>query len=200
MATFHPFPRLPFELRAQIWEMSVEPRTVEVRIVYGNRHLQEGPRLLTFTPVPAILQTCREARSLGLYQRAFTELPINLARRYVWVNFEIDIISIGKSYFEGFEPVAPLIKRIKFERQRQDEVFFHWESRDIESFVNLREIHVVSVDGFWGWHGASKDHYWPCGNENVICFDPYENRVMRLLEMEELYDKLEEKEERQDSY
>lgn len=33
MSTFHPFPRLPLELRLAIWEMTVEPREVEVRIV-----------------------------------------------------------------------------------------------------------------------------------------------------------------------
>jgi hypothetical protein len=32
MATFHPFPRLPAELRIQIWEMTVEPRVVDVRL------------------------------------------------------------------------------------------------------------------------------------------------------------------------
>jgi hypothetical protein len=33
MSTFHPFPRLPLELRLAIWEMTVEPREVEVCIV-----------------------------------------------------------------------------------------------------------------------------------------------------------------------
>lgn len=32
-STFHPFPRLSSELRLAIWEMTVEPREVEVRIV-----------------------------------------------------------------------------------------------------------------------------------------------------------------------
>lgn len=33
MSTFHPFPRLPIELRLAIWEMTVEPCEVEGRIV-----------------------------------------------------------------------------------------------------------------------------------------------------------------------
>ncbi|KAF1937319.1 hypothetical protein EJ02DRAFT_515300 [Clathrospora elynae] len=41
MSTFHPFPRLPLELRLAIWEMTVEPREVEVRIV---RPTPEDPR------------------------------------------------------------------------------------------------------------------------------------------------------------
>ncbi len=33
MSTFLPFPRLPLEIRLAIWEMTVEPREVEIRIV-----------------------------------------------------------------------------------------------------------------------------------------------------------------------
>ena len=33
MSTFHPFPRLLLELRLTIWEMTVEPREVEIHIV-----------------------------------------------------------------------------------------------------------------------------------------------------------------------
>ncbi|KAJ4991799.1 hypothetical protein SVAN01_02649 [Stagonosporopsis vannaccii] len=33
MSTFYPFPRLPLELRLAIWDMTIEPREVEVRIV-----------------------------------------------------------------------------------------------------------------------------------------------------------------------
>lgn len=99
MATFHPFPRLPFELRAQIWEATVEPRTVEVFIRYKD----EIPRLVSTTPVPAPLQTCREARNLKLYRQEFSELLLQdqpeykgaVERRYVWLNLDIDTISIG---------------------------------------------------------------------------------------------------------
>ncbi|KAF1923282.1 uncharacterized protein M421DRAFT_425941 [Didymella exigua CBS 183.55] len=42
MSTFHPFPRLPLELRLAIWEMTVEPREVEVRIV-KPKPIPEGP-------------------------------------------------------------------------------------------------------------------------------------------------------------
>ncbi|KAH8161628.1 hypothetical protein CIB48_g6619 [Xylaria polymorpha] len=78
MAAFHPFPRLPAELRAQIWEMTVAPRIVEVRITYRASALSPDssstntatvPHLVSSTPVPAILQTCQEARNQGLYQR-----------------------------------------------------------------------------------------------------------------------------------
>lgn len=84
-ATFHLFPLLPFELRARIWELTVEPRTVEVGVVYENAitttttttpgTLPEGgsdspkqpkptyvPHVVSSTPAPAALHACREAR------------------------------------------------------------------------------------------------------------------------------------------
>lgn len=155
MATFHPFPRLPFELRAQIWEATVEPRTVEVRIRYKN----SIPRLVSLTPVPAPLQTCREARNLKLYRQAFSELPQYssrhegaVERRYVWLNLDIDIISIGDNMLEDFHPVAPLIKRLKIERVHPSRVY-HFDTDDLCDFVKLEEMLVVRVNGL-------KTRYW----------------------------------------
>ncbi|KAF4998521.1 hypothetical protein FDECE_11762 [Fusarium decemcellulare] len=101
MATFHPFPRLPFELRARIWEMTVEHRKVEVR--YGRTYATWGPNygpvrhVKTPTPIPAVMHACHEARNLGLYHRAFAfgNLP-----RYIWVNFDTDLISIEERELE----------------------------------------------------------------------------------------------------
>jgi hypothetical protein len=74
MATFHPFPRLPYELRAQIWEMTVEPRVVNVECRWGEATRQIC--LTSSTPVPAVLEACREARNHGLYQKAFSEIDL----------------------------------------------------------------------------------------------------------------------------
>ena len=86
MTTFHLFPFLPFELRAQIWEMTVEPRTVEVSVVsytlmdatappdWRGIRQRRASRPVSPTPVPATLHVCQEARNLRLYQQAFSEL------------------------------------------------------------------------------------------------------------------------------
>ncbi len=107
MSTFYPFPRLPTELRTHIWALTVEPRVVEVRVVPENT--LEVQRLVSPTPVPAILQTCQEARNLGLYKQAFSEVTatkVNAAAgaesRYVWLNLDIDMVSIRKTWFEAF--------------------------------------------------------------------------------------------------
>ncbi|AEO60467.1 hypothetical protein MYCTH_2129567 [Thermothelomyces thermophilus ATCC 42464] len=36
ITTFYPLPRLPFEIRARIWELRVEPRIVEVVYYYPS--------------------------------------------------------------------------------------------------------------------------------------------------------------------
>ncbi|KAK4643737.1 hypothetical protein QC761_405540 [Podospora bellae-mahoneyi] len=97
-ATFHPFPRLPSELRARIWELSVEPRIVEVRVVHHDpspvkvtdpdswtdawmkKRLPPVRHLRSHTPAPAQLHACSEAREHlskypnGGYQKAFSEI------------------------------------------------------------------------------------------------------------------------------
>lgn len=75
MAAFHPFPRLPYELRLLIWEMTVDPRIVKVEY----RRLDpthEEYCLTSSTPVPAVLAACQEARNHGLYQKAFSEIAV----------------------------------------------------------------------------------------------------------------------------
>jgi hypothetical protein len=171
MATFHPFPRLPAELRDQIWEMTVEPRTIDVRVC-RDRSWNPG-RLVSSTPVPATLQSCREARNhlQTLYRRAFSELDQTPGseRRYVWTNFDIDLVSIGRSLFDDFEPVASSIKRLKFERENDDEYWYNTESRKLMLFSNVDEVHVVCADGFWMWGGSvDNDFAWPCADENLF--------------------------------
>lgn len=193
MSIFHPFPRLPTELRACIWALADEPRVVDVRVVPDN--LLEVQRLVSPTPVPAILQTCQEARNLGLYKQSFSEVTATKANtaagaesRYVWLNLDIDMVSIGKTSFRAFAPVALSIQRLRFERENSDEFFYHFEVRELWDWVNTEEIHVVCEDGMEAWHGASLEHSWPCALENLWFFDPDDGRMMRSFEMEQMLD------------
>lgn len=69
MSTFHPFPQLPLELRLAIWEMTVEPREVEVRIV-KPKPTPEGP------PVPLWSNpTDWSAISRAQFEKAMSDIP-----------------------------------------------------------------------------------------------------------------------------
>jgi hypothetical protein len=187
MTYFYPFPRLPLELREQIWKEIVEQRTVDVRIVHKGPERQ--PHIVSSTPIPSTLQSCQEARNQGLYQRVPIEVDTRhgIERRYVWLNWDIDILDIGTSYFSYFKSIASSIKRLKFERENGDEYFYHKESMYLQKFANAEEIHVVCADGFWMWGGALYDHPWPCAHENIFFIDPIEGRVTKGLELEKIY-------------
>jgi hypothetical protein len=66
----------------QIWEMTVEARTINIRvkvpewrITSDNLEKERVPSyLVSSTPAPAVLHVCREARNHGLYQQAFSEI------------------------------------------------------------------------------------------------------------------------------
>ncbi|PWI67169.1 hypothetical protein PCL_04331 [Purpureocillium lilacinum] len=119
MATFERFPLLPLELRQRVWELTVELRVVEVRFKMDYDDSPDGkPKVLhvtSSTPVPATLHACREARTHGLsmYQRAFT---IGAEPRYVWVNYEMDTISVGDTSLSLIDAEKLLIRRLRTER------------------------------------------------------------------------------------
>ncbi|KAK8000461.1 hypothetical protein PG990_013061 [Apiospora arundinis] len=206
MATFHPFPRLPAELRALVWQMTVEPRVVEINVSHKRNTLNnqvEPYRLVLSTPVPAELQTCHEARNLGLYQRHLSEFPVALLdppsqndtresvppeqqRRYIWLNWDIDTIYIGLEPICEFSPIAHRIKRLRMERV--------WdtldESHDLCSLVNVEEIHIVCVDGIGEWGGLWQDRLWPC--ENVFFIDDADGQTMRAAEIDTWHERFQE--------
>ncbi len=155
------------------------------------------------TPVPAPLQTCREARNLGLYKQTFSELLCDVIagapeRRYIWLNLEIDMISIGKTSFITFKPVAPQIQRLRFERSNSEESFYYFEATELRTFVNAKEIQVVCGDGLRAWHGAKDDHDWPCSQENLFFIDPKSGQMIRSIEMDDMFDRVLENQYRQE--
>ncbi|PVI06938.1 hypothetical protein DM02DRAFT_638313 [Periconia macrospinosa] len=169
MATFHSFPRLPYELRAQIWEYTIEPRTVQLKMK------RRDPRYFTSaTPVPPLLQVCRETRYYGRYQMSFSI-------RYVWLCPEIDIIDIGEACFGDFQAIAHLFRRLKFKREESDDFYYHAQVRELGMFVNVKEIYVVCAGGLDAWIGAlDQEHHWPCRKEDVFFIDPNDDdRVFR---------------------
>ncbi|RMZ69994.1 glycosyl hydrolase family 18 [Pyrenophora seminiperda CCB06] len=188
MSTFHLFPRLPLELRNQIWRCTAEPRTVEVRI---KRQGSTNHRFfISPTPIPGPLQCCREARDelQRLYQRISLEgnTQQGFEQRYVWLNFNIDMVDIGPSYFDNFESIIPAIKRIKFERENSNEYFYHTEKEKLRDFTNVEEIHVVCADGFWQWSEALYDLPWPCAFDKLVFFDPWNGQVAKGMELERI--------------
>ncbi|KAK3343327.1 hypothetical protein B0H65DRAFT_470964 [Neurospora tetraspora] len=185
--TFHPFPLLPLELRLQIWESTITPRTVSLRVGTHWRPFTATPAyyysLLSSTPtcapppaLLALLHTCRESREVGLkasYQRAFSEWDTDRggdvphlevpprAPRYLWVNFDLDMIDIGGLGIQFVERYKRQIRRLKMERNRTSTVGRH-EFRALRGelqrgeWEKLREVEIVVRDDAWfpeSWRG-----------------------------------------------
>ncbi|KFA79511.1 hypothetical protein S40288_11667 [Stachybotrys chartarum IBT 40288] len=143
-ATFHPFPALPFDFRARTWELTVESRIVEVRVVYHQpnavgvgvpelgmqtvdwtaHRLPLMRHLRSSTAAPAQLQTCQ-----GLFEitttpyDGFDPVPKDdlQQERYVWLNFDNDMVAIGDTDLSNFRAVAHQVCRLRLERALSNE-------------------------------------------------------------------------------
>ncbi|KAB2108855.1 hypothetical protein AG0111_0g2487 [Alternaria gaisen] len=220
MATFYPFSRLPTEIRLRVWELTVEPRTVKIDFKSRTQGSRWFEVLHSTTPIPGPLQTCRESRNAGLYERCFSELCAHNGdtkkkrrrngdwqpgqRSYVWCNLVMDMIDIDDCGFDKFRSVAHLIKRLKFKRKNDE-----WWSRggaglpdssNLDWFENASEIHVVlhERDDFENWNGTSYEDSWPC--DNVLFIDEQEGEEMWMMDLEWTYDRKYEAGARKNGY
>jgi hypothetical protein len=183
---FHQFNRLPADLRVHIWKLvDPEPRVVELR-----RHVVETKKRGTLEQIrclsaaPAILHACRESRRITiqekLYERAFIR-----GQCYAWVNYKVDMISIGSLDIWWFRPEMPLIQRFRFESEN-DESFFYFQSKRLRGFTGLKELHIVCLDAVGYWVNVAEEMYFPTENVFFIGRGP-ENTTMcsrqQLFEM-----------------
>lgn len=157
--TFSKFRQLPWEIQDRIWKHSVEPRIVKIRRVQvthakcvNNKGSGPAYKLVTGTPVPAVLQTCYQARyKHNLYQQVFSELDTVRSgeeRQYVWMNLDIDTVDAG--FLTGltlfhFQDVARSIRRLKVEI---DWISCACGARAAlhQLFVNLQELEITVSD------------------------------------------------------
>ncbi|WYZ36131.1 hypothetical protein EsH8_XI_000014 [Colletotrichum jinshuiense] len=178
IATFHLFPHLPAKLRARIWELTVDPRIVEVRMLYkqpnptnvkGSEPDVQGvdqtvmwspirhPR--SPTPAPAQLQTCREARqhlttcpdSIYRFEKAFSNIATThdlQQEHYIWFNFNNDMLSIGKTDLHEFLAVAYQIRRLRLQRDLSEEYFSRTESLLLGR--RFKNVAEVHLISLWG--------------------------------------------------
>ncbi|KAF2998939.1 hypothetical protein E8E13_006534 [Curvularia kusanoi] len=184
MAEFHPFLRLPFELRTQIWEETVEPRVVDVQMIPVDPLAKLNPPPVCYmkssTPVPAPLQTCREARNAQLYQKGFTEVahPGGLGQQYIWLNLDIDTISIGPAQAKIYRQAAHSVQRLKIERHYLVFGFV------LPGFDSLKELYIVAAGGMWQWYREPQWGYWWAHiPENIWFIDPDDGRMINAAEM-----------------
>ncbi|KAL7913908.1 hypothetical protein GGI35DRAFT_229325 [Trichoderma velutinum] len=173
MSTFHPFPRLPQELRAHIWSLAAHHRLVHVswktRWESGKR---ETLHVSTPTPPPPAMQVCRESRQHAPYRRAFA---LGSEPRYIWVNFEIDMICLQDFFLQDLESHKLDIQRLRITAKcgwSSYETFGNWDIDDLRDFPALKEIHVAIDSEVLVWAYTFEERYWgECPRENIKFLD-----------------------------
>lgn len=184
MATaFHSFPCLPFEIRSQIWALAAYPRLVHIRTkpkpgrFEGHHWADSGRYFASMIPQAELMHVCRESRQLAPYQKAFfTTLPGESEARYIWFNFDEDMICLQHEILYALGPHAADIQRLRFmvptgkEFEDWAEGFSRFTNKRFEQFTALREVHLAISSDMLHW-GTTCGSYGTCSYENVRFVD-----------------------------
>jgi hypothetical protein len=170
MATFHPFPNLPLELRILIWQHAAEERVVHLR----RAKWREPEKFYwTPTPPPAVTRTCRESRKYSSYIKAFTTA---LSPHYIWTNFDHDHIHMRVATLHTL-PHKHDIKHLHFNKYEGSRVevawFNHYCMAATRAYTNLTSVHILVKKGYlikWTDFLAKAD-FGACPGKNVRIVD-----------------------------
>ncbi|KAH9225376.1 hypothetical protein K456DRAFT_1755461 [Colletotrichum gloeosporioides 23] len=158
--TFHLFPNFTAKLRDHIWELTIEHRIVELQTSHEARvHLTKYAD-----------DEYRYGRTLsGIITKAwdgFHPLPEGdpEQERYVWFNFDSDMLSIGDTDLHEFLAVA---------HNLDDGYFSRAESVLIgRRLRNVVEVHLICSRGIRLGYVMTEDTYFPCGPNKVYFIHP----------------------------
>ncbi|PVH69920.1 hypothetical protein DL98DRAFT_541246 [Cadophora sp. DSE1049] len=160
LTTFHPFPRLPDELRLLIWNLaSAHPRTVTIHA--HPRQTQIAEYLISPSPIPAPLHTCRESRTEAFttYTKAF-HCPNN--PRYTFVNFHVDTIRLVDFDLKKISAEDAGLTRWMTVEVRDSELFCYYYMFDLSATRRLEELRILSFvepSDLWTWVQAVEEAY-----------------------------------------
>jgi len=113
---FHPFPRLPLELRLKIWKSTLEPRIIDIRLRpatrLGEKELPAPPpeRILPpqfKAPLPIAFHICKESREeASSYYHPFNGTTFFSAPGTL-INPEIDTVYCPDELFNVHDQIMP---------------------------------------------------------------------------------------------
>ncbi|KAL2072017.1 hypothetical protein VTL71DRAFT_11360 [Oculimacula yallundae] len=153
MDTFHPFPRLPKELRIKIWKHYLHPLQPRVLAIHNRTSDGTLPDHLHFfspDPVPALLNVCQESREVALpfYTKAFAN---GVNPRYVWTNFSLDTFEMNAfDILYIHDDDKSRIEKLILEAS--DSGWFEDSQREeFEPMGRLRWLRIISIEPLWKW-------------------------------------------------
>ncbi|ORY17403.1 hypothetical protein BCR34DRAFT_610876 [Clohesyomyces aquaticus] len=160
MSNFHYFSRLPPELRIQIWGLATEDRVLRVR---KTRDGQDG--FWSPTPIPAVTRASFESREHCSYRKAFI---IDLSTRYIWVNYDHDIIQMRYRLLknENDNPVwREDIRHLRIDLVDEQgfdetEMFYYHYAYVIYNIARLESFDILVGNGLAQWTDFIKESSW----------------------------------------
>ncbi|KAI0968069.1 hypothetical protein F4678DRAFT_444456 [Xylaria arbuscula] len=195
--TFHPFLRLPVELRIQIWALAVGPRRLDIGPHQMEMSLENmshfkwgGTKYTSRIPPPGVMHACRESRQHARYQKAFFSPP----DRYLWVNFQQDMICLAHYEVKVLAPHYADIERLRYTvPDARDEIYVSEWFRDCSHeilgvFSALKELHVTVHAGLWSW-GTSLDNagFAECLQRNTKFINLQTGLMLNIPQMDMVY-------------
>ncbi|KAH7073783.1 hypothetical protein BKA63DRAFT_543823 [Paraphoma chrysanthemicola] len=147
-STFHSFPRLPLELRIQIWSLVItENRPLKIRLT------KRLPKSLHLWVYPHYVWTRFESdivQMLGSVMSRLTEGHSMEKREIRHMRLEM---SVGNTCSE-------------------EEWFYHEYGYRIRDFPQLQRCDILVSDGLYVWGDFIKDRFWgACSRSNVRIVD-----------------------------
>ncbi|KAJ8130534.1 hypothetical protein O1611_g3096 [Lasiodiplodia mahajangana] len=177
--TFHPFPRLPVEIRLKIWALAAGPRNLKISRTPSAKWLPLGTTFAYASPnpPPAVMHVCREARQNAPYRKAFLTSAA-AETKYIWVNFQNDMICLPDDQVRSLAPHYADIERLRLTAEADVEgnsfldYFKHQSCWILKPFSALRVLHIAVEDDFLGWaESFMGEGYANCPSENVRFLD-----------------------------
>ncbi|KAI1177577.1 hypothetical protein F4777DRAFT_541494 [Nemania sp. FL0916] len=203
--TFNLFGHLPVELRIQVWALAASPRILHVRVIPKLSDSLPGRADFGYaSPIapPAVLHVCQESRQNSSYQKAFfttSTLAGEPETRYIWVNFEQDMICLADHRVERLTPHEADIQRLRFTTPTGDygdqfySYFFHNSNRMLQRFPALRELHIAISEAFLVWGSTVNGvGYANCSRDNVKFLDLHTGLSLTGPQLEMAYNWSEE--------
>ncbi|KAI1192582.1 hypothetical protein F5X97DRAFT_317031 [Nemania serpens] len=104
--------------------------------------------------------------------------------RYIWVNFQHDIIHLPDAEIHKLEPYGAVIQRLGFTvlptdpalSGGDDELWFLFSDEILEPFTALKELHISIPENYLQWGSIARSQhvsFRPPGRENVRFIDPH---------------------------
>lgn len=161
---FDLFPRLPLEVRIQMWEHAAFERLL---IINGNRrHGWWSP-----TPTPAVTRACRESRKHSSYCKHFLGARTH-PERYIWMHPANDIIQISPRWMENLRAESADVTKLRIDisdcKFWTADTFFFEHGGNLETypfiedatFPALEQVDVVVAGELARWTNSFDDSWW----------------------------------------